>query len=78
MPKRKLKGKVVSDKMDKTRVVLVETAKIHPKYKKRYEVSKKYKVHDEKEASKEGDIVIIEERKPISKSKKWVLKEVLK
>lgn len=77
MPKRKLKGKVVSDKMEKTVVVLVETAKIHPKYKKRYQVSKKYKAHDEKGTSKMGDDVIIEETKPISKDKKWKVVKVI-
>jgi len=71
MPKKRLIGKVVSDKMQKTVVVLVERIKEHPKYKRRYKVWKKYKAHDEKEECKVGDIVMIEECRPISKEKKW-------
>ncbi len=67
----KLQGKVVSDKMEKTVVVEVERVKEHPRYKKRYKVHKKYKAHDEKGEIKEGDTVIIEETRPISKDKKW-------
>lgn len=71
MPKRKLTGKVISDKMQKTVVVLVERIKQHPKYKRRYKVHKKYKAHDEKGEYKMGDAVVIEECKPISKDKTW-------
>ena len=71
MPKRKLKGIVVSDKMQKTVVVEVERMKKHSKYKKRYKMSKRYKAHDEKETYKLGDRVIIEECRPISKDKRW-------
>jgi small subunit ribosomal protein S17 len=71
MPKKRLIGKVVSDKMQKTVVVLVERIKEHPKYKRRYKVLKKYKAHDEKEECKVGDIVMIEECRPISKEKRW-------
>ncbi len=67
----KLQGKVVSDKMEKTVVVEVERVKEHPRYKKRYKIHKKYKAHDEKGEYKEGDVVIIEETRPISKDKKW-------
>jgi small subunit ribosomal protein S17 len=67
----KLRGKVVSDKMEKTVVVEVESVKEHPRYKKRYKIHKKYKAHDEKGDYKEGDVVIIEETRPISKDKKW-------
>ena len=67
----KLQGKVVSDKMEKTVVVEVERVKEHPRYKKRYTVHKKYKAHDEKGEAKQGDTVIIEETRPISKDKKW-------
>jgi small subunit ribosomal protein S17 len=67
----KLQGKVISDKMDKTVVVEVERVKEHPRYKKRYKVHKKYKAHDEKGEYKIGDVVIIEETRPISKDKKW-------
>ncbi len=71
MPKRKLRGIVVSDKMQKTIVVEVERIKKHSKYKRRYKMSKKYKVHDEKGNYKSGDRVIIEECRPISKDKRW-------
>lgn len=74
---RLFKGLVVSDKMDKTVVVLVSRYKEHPKYKKRYKVTKKYKAHDEKNEYKKGDKVVILEIKPISKDKKWkVIKKV--
>ena len=69
--KRKFNGLVVSDKMSKTRVVIVETVKIYPKYQKRYKVSKKFKVHDEKNLYKVGDKVRFIECRPISKDKKW-------
>jgi small subunit ribosomal protein S17 len=66
---KKLKGVVVSDKMDKTLVVLVERRIKHPKYKKYINRSKKFKVHDENKKYKVGDKIIIEECKPISKDK---------
>ena len=66
-------GEVVSDKMDKTRVVLVKSVKVHPLYKKRFIVKKKYYVHDEQNASKIGDTVTIREATPTSKLKRWVL-----
>jgi small subunit ribosomal protein S17 len=68
---RRLKGKVVSDKMNKTRVVLVERLKKHPIYKKYYKVSKRFKAHDENNEYKVGDNVIIEETRPLSKEKRW-------
>ncbi len=68
---RKLKGVVVSDKMDKTVVVEVKTMKVHPKYGKRYISSKKYKCHDEKNEILTGDKVTIVECRPISKDKTW-------
>lgn len=71
MPKRKLRGKIISSKMQKTVVVEVERIKKHPKYKRRYKFHKRYKAHDEKGEYKTGDRVIIEECKPISKDKKW-------
>ena len=71
MPKKKLKGIVVSDKMAKTIVVQVETIREHPKYKKRFKTHKKYKAHDEKKEYKVGDKVVIEEHRPISKDKRW-------
>jgi len=69
--KKKFLGVVTSDKMGKTVVVSVDRVKQHPKYHKRYTVSKKYKVHDEKEQFKEGDKVTFIECRPISKDKKW-------
>ena len=69
MPAKKLQGIVVSDKMQKTVVVLVERIKEHPKYKRRYKIHKKYKAHDESKEYKVGDKVVIEETAPISKDK---------
>ena len=67
----KLKGTVVSDKMDKTIVVAVSTLKTHPKYLKKYLSTKKYKVHDPDNKYKEGDKVEFIECRPISKDKKY-------
>lgn len=68
---RKIEGRVVSAKMTKTVAVVVERTKIHPKYKKRYKVHKKYLVHDPKEQCRVGDVVTFVECRPISKRKKW-------
>lgn len=77
MPKKKLTGIVVSDRMQKTVVVEVKRVVSHPKYKKRYNVSKKYKAHDENNEYKVGDKVVIEESRPYSKDKKWkVIKKI--
>lgn len=65
----KKKGIVVSDKMDKTIVVAVETLKTHPKYLKKYRSTKKYKVHDEENKFKKGDKVEFSQCRPISKDK---------
>ena len=73
MPKRVLTGRVVSDKMDKTVTVLVERRVMHPLYKKFIRRSKKYAAHDEANLCKEGDLVSIEECRPISKRKTWIL-----
>lgn len=70
-------GKVVSDKMDKTIVVLVETYKNHPLYGKRVKYSKKYKTHDENNQAKIGDKVMIMETRPLSKDKHFRLVKVL-
>ena len=67
--KKTLKGIVVSDKMSKTVVVLVNRFVKHPKYGKYVKIGKKYKAHDEANAHKVGDMVVIEECKPISKDK---------
>jgi len=73
MPKRVLQGTVVSDKNDKTVVVLVERRFTHPLFKKTVRRSKKYKAHDESNQYKVGDMVSIEETKPISKDKTWIV-----
>ena len=75
--KRQLKAVVVSDKMDKTLVVEIKRLKTHPLYKKRYNVSKRLKVHDPKNSGKEGDVVMIEQCRPMSRDKKWRLKSVV-
>ena len=72
---RTKKGTVVSDKMDKTIVVSVHTYKTHPKYKKRYRVTKKFYVHDEENKYKVWDVVVIKETRPLSKLKRWVVVE---
>lgn len=69
--RKKLEGVVVSDRMQKTVVVAVTRIKEHPKYKKRFKVTKKYKAHDESDEHKVGDKVAIEESRPLSKDKKW-------
>ncbi|HOZ53374.1 MAG TPA: 30S ribosomal protein S17 [bacterium] len=69
--RKKFTGVVISDKSDKTIVVNVERVKINKKYKKRFVVSKKYKVHDEKNSCKVGDKVNFVECRPMSKDKKW-------
>ena len=75
MPKRILQGVVVSDKNDKTIVVKVERRLRHPVLKKTVRLSKKYHAHDEKNEAKSGDIVRIEETRPLSKQKRWALVE---
>ncbi|WP_422397975.1 30S ribosomal protein S17 [Spiroplasma endosymbiont of Crioceris asparagi] len=75
--RKTLVGKVVSDKMDKTITVLVETYKNHPRYKKRYKYSKKYKAHDEQSIAKLGDRVEIMETRPLSKTKNFRIVKVL-
>ena len=72
-----LTGTVISDKMDKTAVVLFERKVKHPKYGKYIKKSTKYKIHDEDNLCKEGDVVTITETRPISKDKSWKLVEVL-
>jgi small subunit ribosomal protein S17 len=71
MPKRVLTGRIVSDKTDKTVVVLVERRVKHPLYGKIIKRSKKYHAHDEGNAFKQGETVRIEETRPISKLKTW-------
>lgn len=69
--KRTLAGRVVSDKMDKTVTVLVERRVKHPLYGKVITRSKKYHAHDEKNEFHEGDMVLIEECRPLAKTKAW-------
>jgi small subunit ribosomal protein S17 len=71
MPKRTLHGVVVSDKQDKTIIVKVERRYTHPMLKKTVRSSKKYYAHDEKNEFSVGDLVKIEERRPLSKLKRW-------
>jgi small subunit ribosomal protein S17 len=75
MPRRILTGRVTSDKMDKTVTVLVERRVMHPLYKKFIRRSKKYAAHDEANQCKVGDLVRIEECRPISKRKTWMVVE---
>jgi small subunit ribosomal protein S17 len=70
-------GRVVSDKMDKTITVLVETYKKHPLYGKRVKYSKKFKAHDEQNEAKVGDIVRVMETRPLSATKRFRLVEVV-
>lgn len=67
------KGIVVSDKMDKTIIVLVNYYKTHPIYKKRYKKSKRFYAHDDKNMYKIGDKVSITEARPYSKTKRWIV-----
>lgn len=71
-------GTVVSDKMDKTIVVSVDTFGTHPIYKKRVKKSTKFHVHDENNTAKVGDVVEFMETRPLSKTKSFVLVEVIK
>ena len=71
MSKKTLQGIVVSDKMQKTVVVEVETVKLQQKLQMRYKSHMKYKAHDEKNECAIGDIAVIEECRPISKDKRW-------
>lgn len=73
MPRRVLQGTVVSDKGDKTVIVLVERRVMHPVYKKFIRQSKKYAAHDENNTFKAGDTVSIIECRPISKRKRWTV-----
>ncbi|WOX06751.1 30S ribosomal protein S17 [Microbulbifer pacificus] len=75
--KRTLTGKVVSDKMDKTITVLIERRVKHPIYGKIVSKSTKLKAHDENNECGIGDVVIIEESRPLSKSKSWSLQQIV-
>ena len=75
--KETIVGKVISTGMDKTIVVLTETYKKHPLYKKRVKYSKKYKAHDEENKAKVGDTVKIVACRPLSKTKRYVLDSII-
>ena len=70
-------GRVISDRMDKTAVVAVQTYKEHPLYKKAIKRAVKYKAHDEKNECKVGDTVRIVETRPLSKQKRWRVAEII-
>lgn len=70
-------GMVVSDKMNKTVVVAVENRSPHPKYQKIVVRTKRYKVHDEENECKQGDRVRIRETRPLSRTKRWTIAEIL-
>ncbi|MGC8926072.1 MAG: 30S ribosomal protein S17 [Calditerrivibrio sp.] len=71
------RGTVISDKMDKTVVVKVETLKMHPKYHKFVKKGKKYVAHDENNECKVGDVVELMETRPLSKTKRWRVVRIL-
>jgi len=76
--KRKTRlGRVVSNKMDKTVVVAVETSRRHPLYKKTIKRAVKYKAHDEKNECQRGDMVRIVETRPLSRQKRWRVAEII-
>ena len=75
--RRQLQGVVVSDKMDKTITVRIDTKKTHPLYGKRVKYSKKFKAHDENNECQIGDTVKIVETRPLSKDKCWRVVEIL-
>ena len=72
------KGVVISDRMDKTRVILVETLSRHPVYLKVIRKRNKFYAHDETNMSKNGDIVLIKQCRPLSKTKRWKVVDILK
>jgi len=74
---KEMTGEIVSDKMMNTRVVVVKSVKVHPIYKKRFVVKKKYYVHDAENTTKIGDMVKFRAIPPMSKLKRWQIVEVL-
>ncbi|NEP63896.1 MAG: 30S ribosomal protein S17 [Symploca sp. SIO2G7] len=77
MAAKELTGRVISDKMEKTVVVAVESRVPHPKYKKIVVRTKKYKAHDDTDECKAGDIVRIRETRPLSRTKCWIVADIL-
>ena len=78
MPKKELIGKVVSDRMQKTIVVAVETLFAHPKYEKPIIRTRKFKAHDPEKRCKIGDQVKLQECRPLSKTKRWIVIDITK
>jgi small subunit ribosomal protein S17 len=78
MVKKERVGIVVSNKPEKTIIVAIQTRYQHPKYNKTLIKTKRYMAHDEENTCKSGDLVLVEESAPISRNKKWKLKEILK
>lgn len=76
MPTKEKLGIVVSDQMDKTIVVSIENRTTHKRYGKIIAKTKRYKVHDEQNECKVGDYILIKETRPLSKTKRWTLKEI--
>lgn len=77
MTKKQRIGVVINNKAEKTITVLIQIRYSHPKYLKTLIKMKRYLVHDEKNQCKKGDIVLIEERRPISKLKRWTMKRII-
>jgi small subunit ribosomal protein S17 len=75
--RRSLLGRVLSDKMDKTVIVKVERTHAHPLYGKVVRVAKNYKAHDEDNACRVGDLVMITESRPLSREKRWVVEQIV-
>jgi len=78
MVKKERIGIVVSNKNDKTIIIAIQMRYQHPKYGKTVVQTKRYMAHDENNSCKPGDLVLLEESRPISRHKKWNLKEILK
>jgi small subunit ribosomal protein S17 len=78
MPRKQKTGVVVSDKMQKSIVVEITRTKQHPLYKKYIRIRKRFMAHDEENKAQIGDVVRIEESRPLSKRKSWVLKEIVR
>ncbi|MCR4280273.1 MAG: 30S ribosomal protein S17 [Candidatus Komeilibacteria bacterium] len=76
--RRRLQGEVVADKMQETAVVTVVTQRMHPKYKKRYKITRRYKCHNPANTYKVGQVVEFEECRPLSKQKRWRIIKKLK
>jgi small subunit ribosomal protein S17 len=76
-PRTQKVGRVVSDKMDKTVVVAVDSVRRHPLYHKRITRTSKFMAHDENNACQPGDVVRIEETRPLSRRKRWVVREIV-